>query len=210
MSPNDKTTHLLRAYQESAGRRPGESSPHLDKIVFGIAAVVAVAFVVWGFVSPDGLGNVASTMLNATMKNLGWLFVIASSLFTIFAIVVAVSRFGKIPLGKDGERPQYRTASWIAMMFATGMGIGLVFYGVGEPLFFYMSPPPGTVDASTTQAVDVAMGPRTFPLDFVPVGNVRHRRTGHGLWHVSPRPFPAFLEHVRATFRPSCRQWRRR
>ena len=162
MSPNDKTTHLLRAYQKSADRKPGESSPHLDKLVFGIAAVVAVGFVIWGFVSPEGLGNVASTMLSGTMSNLGWLFVIASSLFTIFAIVVAASRFGKIPLGKDGERPHYRTASWIAMMFATGMGIGLVFYGVGEPLFFYMSPPPGTVDGSTTQAVDVAMGTALF------------------------------------------------
>lgn len=162
MSPHDKTAHLLEQYERSAGRKPGDHRPYLDKIVFGIAAVLAVGFVVWGFVSPDGLGSVATSMLNGTMKNLGWLFVIAATVFTVFAIVVAASRFGRIPLGKDGERPQYKTASWIAMMFATGMGIGLVFYGVGEPLFFYMSPPPGTVDGQTVDAVDVAMGTALF------------------------------------------------
>src|SRR5690606_4794665 len=67
-----------------------------------------------------------------------------------------------IPLGRDGEEPQFRTASWISMMFATGMGIGLIFYGVGEPLFFYMSPPPGTVEGQTPQAMTTAMGTTLF------------------------------------------------
>ncbi len=78
------------------------------------------------------------------ITNFGWLYVIAATVFTLFVLVVAFSRFGRIPLGRDGEEPRFKTASWISMMFATGMGIGLIFYGVGEPLFFYMSPPPGT------------------------------------------------------------------
>ncbi|TNM54537.1 BCCT family transporter [Brevibacterium sediminis] len=134
----------------------------LDKVVFFAAGILAVAFVVWGFVSPDSLGNVAGTLLTGVMDNFGWLFVIAATIFTIFVIVVAVSKFGRIPLGKDDEKPEFKTSSWIAMMFATGMGIGLVFSAVGEPLFFYMSPPPNTVDGSTAEAMGTSMGTTLF------------------------------------------------
>ena len=134
----------------------------LDKVVFFAAGILAVAFVVWGFVSPDSLGAVAGTLLTGVMDNFGWLFVIAATVFTIFVIVVAVSKFGRIPLGKDDEKPEFKTSSWIAMMFATGMGIGLVFSAVGEPLFFYMSPPPNTVDGSTPQAMGTSMGTTLF------------------------------------------------
>ncbi|HHX48377.1 MAG TPA: BCCT family transporter [Brevibacterium sp.] len=134
----------------------------LDRVVFFAAGILAVAFVVWGFVSPDSLGAVAGTLLTGVMDNFGWLFVIAATVFTIFVIVVAVSKFGRIPLGKDDEKPEFKTSSWIAMMFATGMGIGLVFSAVGEPLFFYMSPPPNTVDGSTPQAMGTSMGTTLF------------------------------------------------
>ncbi|WOF24685.1 BCCT family transporter [Microbacterium betulae] len=134
----------------------------VDRIVFGAAAVIAVAFVAWGVSAPSGLGAVASSALSWTMDTLGWLFVIAASVFTVFVLVVALGRFGRVPLGRDGDTPQYRTSSWIAMMFATGMGIGLVFYGVAEPLYFYVSPPPGTVEGQTPEALSVAMGQTLF------------------------------------------------
>ena len=133
-----------------------------DYWVFGIAGLVAVAFIIWGFVAPEGLGDVAGTALDWVINKTGWLFVIAATVFVIFALVVAVRSTGRIPLGKDGEKPEFSTVSWISMMFATGMGIGLVFYGVGEPLFFYMVPPPGTVEGSTDAAVATAMGTTLF------------------------------------------------
>ncbi|MGO1916966.1 MAG: BCCT family transporter [Brevibacterium aurantiacum] len=86
----------------------------------------------------------------------------AATVFTIFVIIVALSKFGRIPLGRDDEKPQFKTSSWISMMFATGMGIGLVFSAVGEPLFFYMSPPPNTVDGSTAEAMGTSMGTTLF------------------------------------------------
>ncbi|WP_159794016.1 BCCT family transporter [Puerhibacterium puerhi] len=163
MSTPETTRTLIERFKKSTARRPRTPrSQGTDWIVFGVAAVAAVAFVVWGFVSPDGLGAVATSALNGTITNFGWLFVIAATVFTIFVIVVAASRFGRIPLGKDDESPQFRTSSWIAMMFATGMGIGLIFYGVGEPLYFYMSPPPGTVDGQTPEAIATAMGTTLF------------------------------------------------
>ncbi|MBM6588588.1 BCCT family transporter [Brevibacterium sp. RIT803] len=134
----------------------------LDKVVFFVAGILAVAFVVWGFISPDSLGSVAGTLLTGVMDNFGWLFVIAATIFTIFVIIVAMSKFGRIPLGKDDEKPEFKTASWISMMFATGMGIGLVFSAVGEPLFFYMSPPPATVDGSSPEAMGTSMGTTLF------------------------------------------------
>ncbi|GAB2512175.1 BCCT family transporter [Paramicrobacterium agarici] len=170
MSTPDSTEDLIRQLKKSAKRRKHEKKHGTDWIVFSIAAVLAVAFVVWGFVTPAGLGTVADAALNGTMKNFGWLFVIAATVFTVFVIVVAASRFGAIPLGKDGEGPQFKTSSWIAMMFATGMGIGLIFYGVGEPLFFYMSPPPGTVDGQIPQAVSTAMGTTMFHWTLYPWG----------------------------------------
>ena len=161
-NPQETTAELIDSLKNPTTEHRYFKRMGLDRWVFGIAAVLAVAFVVWGFISPAALGAVADVLLAGTMNRFGWLFVIAAAFFTIFVVIVAVSRFGRIPLGKDDEQPQFRTSSWIAMMFATGMGIGLVFYGVGEPLFFYMSPPPGTVDGSSTEAMGVAMGQTLF------------------------------------------------
>ena len=133
-----------------------------DYWVFGIAGILTLAFIIWGFASPEGLGSVASTALDWVITNTGWVFVIAATVFTIFVLVVAARNFGRIPLGKDDEKPQFSTVSWISMMFATGMGIGLVFYGVGEPLYFYMVPPPETVGGQTSAAVGTAMGTTLF------------------------------------------------
>ena len=133
-----------------------------DYWVFGIAGALALAFILWGFITPDGLGTVADAALDWVITNTGWLFIIAASVFAVFAIVVAAKNFGRIPLGRDDEKPQFSTVSWISMMFATGMGIGLVFSAVGEPLFFYMSPPPNTVDGSTAEAMGTSMGTTLF------------------------------------------------
>ena len=84
-------------------------------------------------------------MLAGVITGGGWAFVLAASGFVVFALWLAFSRYGKIPLGRDDEGPEFRTVSWIAMMFSAGMGIGLMFYGVAEPLSHFTSPPPGTV-----------------------------------------------------------------
>ncbi|MCI9887981.1 BCCT family transporter [Micrococcales bacterium 31B] len=158
-----ETTHELIAHLKRI-RKPRRERHRTgtDRWVFGAAGLVAIAFLIWGIASPTGLGDVASTLLAGTMDNFGWLFVVGGALFATFVIVVAAGRFGRIPLGKDGEKPKYSTSSWVAMMFATGMGIGLVFYGVGEPLFFYLSPPPNTVEAGAAEAMQVAMGQTLF------------------------------------------------
>jgi len=134
----------------------------LDKVTFGITGAIAVAFVVWGFVGRDSLSDTSKGALNWVMEYTGWLFMVLASLFVIFVLWLALGKFGNIPLGKDGEKPEFRTVSWVAMMFAAGMGIGLMFYGVAEPLYHYISPPPGTVDGRTPAAIQTAMATSIF------------------------------------------------
>ena len=137
-------------------------SGRLDKVVFGVSAAIAVLFLIWGFVSTGSLASVSGTSLSWTMRNTGWLFVLTSSAFVVFVLWLALSRFGNIPLGRDDEEPEFRTISWIAMMFSAGMGIGLMFYGVSEPVTHFVTPPPGTGDPGNPQAVQNAMATTLF------------------------------------------------
>ena len=117
---------------------------------------------IWGFVGRDSLSATSTGALNWVMEYTGWLFMVLASLFVVFVLWLALGKFGNIPLGKDGEKPEFRTVSWVAMMFAAGMGIGLMFYGVAEPLYHYISPPPGTVDGRTPAAIQTAMATSIF------------------------------------------------
>ena len=96
------------------------------------------------------------------MTNTGWLFVLTSSAFVVFVIWLAMSRFGNIPLGRDDEQPEFRTVSWVAMMFSAGMGIGLMFYGVSEPITHFATPPPGTGEPGNAEAAQTAMATTLF------------------------------------------------
>jgi choline/carnitine/betaine transport len=131
-------------------------------VVFVVAAAVAAAFLLWGAVATGSLGSVTSAVLDWLIRNTGWAFLLAATGFVIFAVWLAFSRYGKIPLGADDERPEFRTVSWIAMMFSAGMGIGLMFWGVAEPLSHFVSPPPGTVEGGTDAAVETAMATSLF------------------------------------------------
>jgi len=145
-----------------AGAGHAEQSQPVDRVIFGVSAALVVAFVVWGVVSTDTLSSVSAAVLAAVITGGGWAFVLVASGFVVFALWLAFSRYGKIPLGADDEAPEFRTVSWIAMMFSAGMGIGLMFYGVAEPLAHFTSPPPGTVAAGSPQALDVAMATTLF------------------------------------------------
>ncbi|MDZ5621692.1 BCCT family transporter [Nocardioides bizhenqiangii] len=140
----------------------GREKAGLDKVVFGVSAVVALAFLAWGMVSTDSLSTASGDALGWVMGNAGWLFVLTSSSFVVFVIWLAASRYGTIPLGRDDEEPEFRTISWVAMMFSAGMGIGLMFYGVAEPISHLATPPPGTGDAGNPEAVQNAMATTLF------------------------------------------------
>ncbi|MCR1781723.1 BCCT family transporter [Nocardioides carbamazepini] len=145
---------------DQAVEADGAARRGLDPLVFGTAAAVSIAFVVWGLLSTTSLGTASGKALEWVMTNTGWLFVLTSSGFVVFVIWLAMSKYGTIPLGRDDEEPEFRTTSWIAMMFSAGMGIGLMFYGVSEPLSHFVTPPPGTggdPDAAAQTAMATTM-----------------------------------------------------
>jgi choline/carnitine/betaine transport len=137
--------------------------PVTDKLVFGVAAALTVVFLAWGVLGTDSLISVAGSILNdGVIPYGGWAFVLVASGFVLFAIALSISRYGRIPLGADNEKPEFRTVSWIAMMFSAGMGIGLMFFGVAEPVSHLMSPPPGTALPASDEAVHTAMATTLF------------------------------------------------
>ncbi|AKK02690.1 BCCT family transporter [Corynebacterium epidermidicanis] len=107
------------------------------------AAGIVLAAILWGLGWPGAMAATATNGLRFVVENFGWAFVLFSTVFVVFVAAIALSRFGSIRLGRDDEEPEFSTPSWIAMMFAAGMGIGLMFYGAAEPLTFYRKGVPG-------------------------------------------------------------------
>ncbi|GAA3049797.1 BCCT family transporter [Streptomyces roseofulvus] len=140
------------------GRHPART----DMVVFGVTAVLTLAFVVWGATATDSLESASSSLLDGLIRDGGWAFMLAASGFVVFALWLAISRYGRITLGQEDEGPEFRTVSWIAMMFSAGMGIGLMFYGVSEPLAHYGTPPPGTSPADSAERMETAMATTLF------------------------------------------------
>ncbi|MEU5284934.1 BCCT family transporter [Streptomyces sp. CA-278952] len=165
MSQDDQTTDGREGLSVTADLPPEPLStraPTTDRVVFGVTAVLTLAFVVWGAIATDSLETVSGKLLTGLIHNGGWAFILAASAFVIFALWLAVSRYGKICLGQEGEKPEFRTISWIAMMFSAGMGIGLMFWGVAEPLAHFRTPPPGTDPADSAEAMQTAMATTLF------------------------------------------------
>ena len=127
----------------------------INKIMLLVVSVIIGAMVLWGIISPEGLDVAMQAALNAITTNLGWLFLIVIFLFVIAMIIIMFTKWGNIRLGGDDEKPEFSTMAWFAMLFAAAMGIGLVFWGVSEPLCHYFTPPFG--EAASDGAVGVAL-----------------------------------------------------
>lgn len=121
-----------------------------------LSAGFILAIVVWGVVSPATMGSVFDTALASITRNFGWLYLWMVLGMVVFAVFLAFSRYGNLKLGDDDDEPEFSIGSWFSMLFAAGMGIGLVFFGVAEPISHYIDAPPGTV-SGTPEAAGVAM-----------------------------------------------------
>ncbi|RQN09595.1 BCCT family transporter [Aeromicrobium camelliae] len=133
-----------------------DGSAHLRRGVFypalGFLAVVVALSVAF----PSATETALTTLQDTVVRGLGWYYVLIVSGFVIFAIWMGVGRFGDIVLGKDEDEPEFGIFAWFSMLFAAGMGIGLVFWGAAEPLTFFVDPKPG-VTGSEGQLVNSAM-----------------------------------------------------
>lgn len=129
----------------------------VDKTILSVVGGLIVAFVLWGVLAPEQVFDSSSAALDWVMRNLGWIFTALATCLMFLLLILAFSKYGKIPLGVDGEKPEFSTISWAAMLFGAGIGIGIIFFGPFEPLSYYLSPRPGAYEAASDDAVMGAM-----------------------------------------------------
>ena len=129
-------------------------NPDNDNSVFIIGLSLVLGIVLVGLVFPDALISVGSTAMGFLTSSFGWLYSSAAFFFVIFSLGIGLSRFGKVKLG-EGD-PEYSTTTWFAMLFSAGMGIGLVFWGVAEPLNHWLYPV-ATIEGGSVAAAEFAM-----------------------------------------------------
>lgn len=128
---------------------------NIDPVVFWVSAALSGVLVLWGVASPKGLETAVNGILKFLIDNFGWSYLLGVMVFLVFVVGLAFSKYGSIRLGKDNEKPEYSTFAWFTMLFSAGMGIGLVFWSIAEPIYHYTGPPFG--EAGTPEAAEIAM-----------------------------------------------------
>ncbi|WP_404320776.1 BCCT family transporter [Arthrobacter luteolus] len=135
---------------------PVRAGNGIARWVFWPAAAIILVFAVFAIVFP----GTATEMFNSVQSNVirwfGWYYVAAIAVFVAFSLWIGLSRYGDIKLGKDDDEPEFSIRSWFSLLFAAGMGIGLVFFGVAEPLNHFAAPRPG-VEGSPIQLAQQAL-----------------------------------------------------
>jgi glycine betaine transporter len=125
--------------------------------VFYITVAISAVFVFAGVFFTDPFGSALATVVGYITDYLGWMYMLMTSFFLGFAIWLALSRYGKIRLGRPDDKPEFGRFAWFAMLFQAGMGIGLVFWAVSEPVTHYADPPLGLARPETPDAASLAL-----------------------------------------------------
>ena len=121
--------------------------------VFVISSIAIVAFIIGALVFQEGATKFFGDARVWLTTNLDWLFMITANLVVLFCLFVAASPLGKVRLGGADAKPEYSYLTWVAMLFAAGVGIGLLFFGVLEPVTYFQSPPLGVEKVYDTETV---------------------------------------------------------
>ena len=129
-------------------------------VVFPVSALITIAFVLITSLFPMRAMRLFDWLQTSITHYFGWLYILAMTSFLIFAIWLCFSRYGNIRLGKDDEQPEFTRFAWFSMLFSAGMGIGMLFFGVAEPLWHLMAPPSG--EPQSLAAARQAMGITLF------------------------------------------------
>ncbi|KNC20114.1 glycine/betaine ABC transporter permease [Arthrobacter sp. RIT-PI-e] len=116
-----------------------------------------VAFVLWAALSPESLNSTMTATIDWTTGSVGWSYLIVTLLSIGLLLYLAFSRYGSIRLGTDNEPPEFSTWAWLAMILSAVMGVGLISYGVAEPMSHFMAPPHALAEPETMDAAVLAM-----------------------------------------------------
>ncbi|MYN13080.1 BCCT family transporter [Pusillimonas sp. TS35] len=127
----------------------------INKPVFYISAIFILLLTAFAITTPRLAQRVFSAMQGWILGNASWFYILAVAIILLSVVLIAISRYGDIKLGPDHSEPDYRNVTWFAMLFSAGMGIGLMFFGVAEPVMHFMAPPVG--EGGTADAAREAM-----------------------------------------------------
>jgi choline/glycine/proline betaine transport protein len=127
----------------------------IDRQVFVPSATILLILVGFSAMAPESAGGLFQTIQNTIITYASWYYVLVVAVILVTVTAVTFSRFGDIKLGPDHSEPDYSFLSWFAMLFSAGMGIGLMFFGVAEPVMHFLNPPLG--DGGTPAAAAQAM-----------------------------------------------------
>ena len=116
-----------------------ERQTSFNPLVIGATLFFVVLLVAMILIAPEQTQTLLNTAKSGIFANFSWFYVLAFSVFLGFLVILSVSSLGNIKLGNDEEEPEFGFLSWLAMLFAAGMGVGLMFFGVAEPLTHYLS-----------------------------------------------------------------------
>ncbi|MFC5064390.1 BCCT family transporter [Actinomycetospora atypica] len=125
--------------------------------VFWVSVGLSAAFVVASFVAVGPVAAALAAAVTAIVTYLGWLYLFLTTGFVVFALYLALGRFGGVRLGGPDARPEFGRTAWFAMLFQAGMGVGLLFWGVAEPVMHAREPAPGTAVPGSPEAAEVGM-----------------------------------------------------
>ena len=128
-------------------------------VFFGSVIIIAI-FLAIGVIFPASAGSFFSALQSSILTSFGWLYLLSVGIFLVAVLLFCLGRYGRLKLGPDDSTPDFKFTSWIAMLFAAGMGIGLMFYAVGEPMTHFMAPP--TAEPRTIEAMREAMSVTFF------------------------------------------------
>lgn len=146
----------IRGDEEPKGKRTGiKKYFDIHKPVFWPALALITAMIVTTLLLGDQAEELFNNIQSGITNNGGWFFVIVVNVFIVFSLFIAFSRFGNIKLGGDEAETDFSTMAWFAMLFSAGMGIGIMFWSVAEPIFHYLSPP--MAEGETVEAAQQAM-----------------------------------------------------
>ncbi|WP_231634303.1 BCCT family transporter [Salinicoccus sp. YB14-2] len=138
-------------------RLPGEDSTKLGTVFWGAGGVIAIAALMAMFF-PEAVENASYSIYDTIARNFNWLFLISVFGFGVFLLFMAISPYGRVKLGPDDSKPEFSFRSWIGMLFSSGLGVGLVFYGVAEPMEHFMIAPFPGGEVESYEAARSAMG----------------------------------------------------
>ena len=129
--------------------------PHVSIPVFSISALLIVGFILFGALLPETASTIFLGAQNSIADYFGWFLILVTNIAVALSLYLALGPYGSIRLGAQTEKAQYGLFSWIAMMFSAGIGIGLIYWGVAEPLTHFYAPP--LQDPESVAAAEQAM-----------------------------------------------------